>query len=234
MSESEEEEEERRGSIPFLTSRRGSKLQDILKYNQEKKRRPRDKRYRDKQGFVWRRFVAADDELPVSRAPHPKLPSAPQPQPLPRTHPDLLPQPRPQTAQQSRLNLLHPLAPQIEKVPSIDLDYLDPGGELTSSDSRNLPAREGSLPPQFSVVYQRQKDPETTSLRSNRSENSFQTCSSEPQLNLVPRQVSDNYSTPNERSAQERKASVRALKQQYSANNNGPLAGKQQKQNKSV
>jgi len=234
VSESEEEEEERRGSIPFLTSRRGSKLQDILKYNQEKKRRPRDKRYRDKQGFVWRRFVAADDELPVSRAPHPKLPSAPQPQPLPRTHPDLLPQPRPQTAQQSRLNLLHPLAPQIEKVPSIDLDYLDPGGELTSSDSRNLPAREGSLPPQFSVVYQRQKDPETTSLRSNRSENSFQTCSSEPQLNLVPRQVSDNYSTPNERSAQERKASVRALKQQYSANNNGPLAGKQQKQNKSV
>ena len=33
-SESEEEEDERRGSIPFISSRRGSKLQDILKYNQ--------------------------------------------------------------------------------------------------------------------------------------------------------------------------------------------------------
>lgn len=237
MSESEEEEEERRGSIPFLASRRGSKLQDILKYNQEKKRRPRDKRYRDKQGFVWRRFVAADDELPVSRAPHPKLPSTPQPQPT--NHPDLLPQP--QAGKQSRLNLLHPLTPQIEKVPSIDLDYLEPGGDggggsITSSETRNPPSptREGSLPPQFSVVYQRPKDPETASLRSNRSENSFQTCSSEPQLNLVPRQVSDNYSAPNERSAQERKASVRALKQQYSANNNGPLGALQQKQNKSV
>ena len=36
-SEGEGEEEggeERRGSLPFLTARRGSKLQDLLKYNQ--------------------------------------------------------------------------------------------------------------------------------------------------------------------------------------------------------
>lgn len=43
-----------------------------------------------------------------------------------------------------------------------------------------------------------------------KSENSFQTCSSEPQLQLVPRQVSDNYkNSPSDREA--RKASFKAL-----------------------
>jgi len=45
------EGEERRGSIPTLsTSRRGSRLQDILRFNQEKKRK------RDSQGFTWKRM----------------------------------------------------------------------------------------------------------------------------------------------------------------------------------
>ena len=48
---------------------------------QEKRRRGRDKRYRDKQGFVWRRMVP-DEELPVPRAPQPHLPSQlPPPRP---------------------------------------------------------------------------------------------------------------------------------------------------------
>jgi len=289
-SESEEEEDERRGSIPFISSRRGSKLQDILKYNQEKRKKPRDKRYRDKQGFVWRRFVAEDDELPVSRAPHPKLPPAPSPartasppgspasnrgrlpgEPAAARTPFLQSSPaatgaarldyldeaaginsisqpgqhQPQQQQHQhipRAKLLHPLSSQIEKVPSIDLEYLEPddptGGGSGVVETMILPpppplsARETSLPPDFSANFTA-VDPETASLRSNRSEQSFQTCSSEPQLNLVPRQVSDTYSAPNERGAHERKASVRALKQQYSASN-GPLLAHLQKQNRNV
>jgi len=83
---------------------------------------------------------------------------------------------------------------------------------------------EGSPPPEF-LLPRISRDPDTHSLH---SENSFKTCSSEPQLNLIPRAVSENYSASNERSAQERKASVRALKHQYSAraNNNGALIQK--------
>ena len=125
-------------------------------------------------------------------------------------------------------------------MPSIDLEYLEPddptGGGSGVVETMILPpplsARETSLPPDFSANFTA-VDPETASLRSNRSEQSFQTCSSEPQLNLVPRQVSDTYSAPNERGAHERKASVRALKQQYSASN-GPILAHLQKQNRNV
>lgn len=198
MSESEgegEEEgagEERRGSLPFLAARRGSKLQDLLKYNQEKRRRGRDKPYRDKQGFVWRRMVP-DEELPVPRAPQPHLPSQ-------------LPPPRPASQ--------HPPPHQpnikyISQIPSIDVEYMDP---QDSGDSRTLP-RDGSLPPE--AVARTPRDPDTCSLRSVRSENSFQTCSSEPQLNLVPRQVADTYDDRS--SNEERKppsSALRMLKQQ--------------------
>lgn len=53
-----------------------------------------------------------------------------------------------------------------------------------------------------------------------RSENSFQTCSSEPQLHLVPKQVSDNYkNSPSDREA--RKASFKTLQGlQNNAQNN--------------
>lgn len=104
------------------------------------------------------------------------------------------------------------------KIPSIDVD----SGEEW---------REGSLPPEYSLpattTTNRRGDPETCSLRSHISENSFKTASSEPQLNLVPRQVSETYSSvsASERSAEERKA----IKQQYStmAPTNGPVLVKQ-------
>jgi len=187
-SEGEGEEEggeERRGSLPFLTARRGSKLQDLLKYNQEKRRRGRDKRYRDKQGFVWRRMVP-DEELPVPRAPQPHLPSQ-------------LPPPRPAAQQPPR----QPNIKYISQIPSIDVEYMDP---QDSCDSRTLP-RDGSLPPEARTP----RDPDTCSLR---SENSFQTCSSEPQLNLVPRQVADTYDDRSSSNDAERKPPPRALKHQ--------------------
>jgi hypothetical protein len=212
VSESEDDDEERRGSIPFLSSRRGSKLQDILKYNQEKKRK--NKRYKDKEGFVWRRMIP-DQEFPVSRTPQPHLPDSSRlilpPQP---------PQPNP------RYN------PKMQKISSIDVEGLD-SLELPVSDFRTR-SQDASLPPAPGSKQSRYpRDPETCSLRSVHSENSFKTCSSEPELNLVPRAVSDNYSAPNERSMQDRKASVRAFKNQYSVLNSvnslGPVPVNQSK-----
>jgi hypothetical protein len=63
------------------------------------------------------------------------------------------------------------------KIPSIDVDS---GEEY----------RESSLPPEYRGALRAGGggDPDTASLRSHISENSFKTASSEPQLNLVPRQ----------------------------------------------
>lgn len=206
MSESEEEEEERRGSIPFLINRRGSKLADILKYNQEKKRRNKDKRYRDKQGFLWRRMVQ-DEDLPMSRTPQPQIPGTPRTPPA---------QPHPTSPRSLGVNLS-----KIPKIPSIDTECVDSEDPCPLDSSNNLTVpesgmRDGSLPPELPLVPRAVRDPDSFSLHSNRSENSFKTCSSEPQLNLIPRQVSENYNLATERSAHDRKASVRALKQQYS------------------
>jgi len=264
VSESEDDDEERRGSLPFLTNRRGSKLTDILKYNQEKRRRNRDKRYKDKQGFVWRRVVP-DDDLPISRTPHPHLPGTPRT----ITPPHLPGSPKSPALSQGRLTAqIEPEAPpqlnhevqqspnprlsKIPKISSIDTEDVyssdprnhgppatDPGsgqevllraGYLDPSRGANTDfSRDGSLPPDYPVP-KRPRDPDTCSLHSNRSENSFKTCSSEPQLNLIPRQVSENYSAAGERSAQDRKTSMRALKQQYTtahlnntSSNNGAL-----------
>jgi len=54
------EETMRRGSLPTIVSstRRGSRLQDILRYNQERKKKRDGKYKRDSQGFVWKRMPA--------------------------------------------------------------------------------------------------------------------------------------------------------------------------------
>jgi len=66
----DEDMAERRGSVANSSaspSRRGSRLLDFLE-NKKKKDR---KRYKDKQGFVWRRMVPEETEdLPSPRAPH--------------------------------------------------------------------------------------------------------------------------------------------------------------------
>merc|ERR1719433_2304655 len=69
-SDDEDVAGERRGSAANSSaspSRRGSRLLDFL----EKKKKTDRKRYKDKQGFVWRRMVHEDTEdLPSPRAPH--------------------------------------------------------------------------------------------------------------------------------------------------------------------
>jgi len=61
-----ESEEERRDSL--TTTRRGSRLSDIILM--QERRKARKGRYKDKQGFTWRPFIPQDEELPVPRAPH--------------------------------------------------------------------------------------------------------------------------------------------------------------------
>jgi len=215
MVPSDEEEMERRGSIPFFSNRRGSRLSDIIQM-QEKKKKPR--RYKDKQGFTWRPLIH-DEELPVPRAPHPHIDKKPDP----------------------------PHAPSHNTVPQIKPN----NGDLKTNSRPRIepPPRKHSRPvEETSIVVSEPthpnppiRDPETCSLKSNRSENSFKTASSDPQINFIPRQVSDSYKlVPQESAALERKSSVRALQQQqYSAlntvNNNGTVSQKPSRtQNKSV
>lgn len=208
MEEDEEGEAdgERRGSIPFIATRRGSKLTDLLKYNQEKKRKGRGNRYKDKQGFVWRK-MEHDEDLPIPRTPQPQLPRLPQLQPQPRS------QQQPQDSQPPHNHSSK--MKNIGKIPSIDVECLE-AEEVLSSDSRNLP-RDGSLPPD--LFPRPPRDPDAVSLHSLRSENSFKTCSSEPQLNLVPRQVADTYEDrapmPHERKSSMRLSKNEVLVQQH-------------------
>jgi len=229
---SEEDDLERRGSIPFFSSRRGSRLSEIIQMQDKKKK---SKRYKDKQGFTWRPFIP-DEELPMPRAPHPhieKKTELPQIQiPLPQLK-SPLPQPK------------SPL-PQLKS----PLPHPKTNGDLrTTRPKVDAPPRKRSRPIEDTSIvitqpYQtdpRIRDPDTCSLKSTRSENSFKTASSDPQLNFIPRQVSDSYKlVPQESAALERKSSVRALQQQqYSAlnavNNNGSVKEKPNRtQNKSV
>jgi len=204
---------ERRGSIPFFSNRRGSRLSDIIQM-QEKKKKPR--RYKDKQGFTWRPLIH-DEELPVPRAPHPHIDKKPD---LPRS-----------TAPHKKQNngdLKTDTRPRIIEPP--------PRKHSRPVEETSIVISEPVHPPNPPI-----RDPETCSLKSNRSENSFKTASSDPQINFIPRQVSDSYKlVPQESAAIERKSSVRALQQQqYSAlnavNNNGTVNQKPNRtQNKSV
>jgi len=216
VAPSDEEELERRGSIPFFSNRRGSRLSDIIQM-QEKKKKP--KRYKDKQGFTWRPLIH-DEELPVPRAPHPHIDKKQDLQQIPSN--------------------------------SNSLPQLKPNGDLktTSRPKIEPPPRKHSRPVEETSIFISEpldpdppiRDPDTCSLKSNRSENSFKTASSDPQINFIPRQVSDSYKlVPQESAALERKSSVRALQQQqYSAlnavnNNNGTVNQKTSRtQKKSV
>jgi len=221
-------EEPRRGSLSILINRRGSRFSDIIQMQDRKKKQKG--RYRDKQGFTWRPFIAADEELPVPRVPHPhiELVSIPSQaltsQENDPTHPPLNSNPQP-----------FPPKP--------------PNGDIIRAPPRTSARKTNSLPsPQtgkFSVAETQQtsgrvlpessytggaEDPETSSIKSNHSENSFKTASSDVQTNYIPRQVKENYKhIPPESAALERKSSVRALQQQqYSVLNSGTNCSKQQ------
>jgi len=210
---SDEDDIERRGSIPFFAGRRGSRLSEIIQAQDRKKK---TRRFKDKQGFTWRPFNP-DEELPVPRTPQPhidkglELLSSSSSVPAATTKPngDLINNPA--VRQGVRLDV----APK-----------------KLSREEAIIPSSDHRITPSATTVS---KDPETTSLKSNRSDNSFKTASSDPQINFIPRQVSESYKrAPQESAALERKTSVRALQhQQYSAlnavnnnNNNGSVSQK--------
>merc|ERR1719348_792922 len=97
-----------------------------------------------------------------------------------------------------------------------------PVSRKPSSPGEDLPAARTPGPPTSALHSPRARAPplgRQDSSRSVHSENSFQTASSDPAINFIPRQISESYQqAPGETAALERKTSVRALQQQqYSA-----------------
>lgn len=174
----------------------------------QERRKAKKNLYKDKEGFTWRPFIREDDELPVPRAPH--ISKQPHLLPLQAPSPQFTPKQSPQT---SKLN-------------GTGLDSL--GTPTAPRPPQSVPPRPGSAsppPPPPSLPSLVRAD----SLRSNHSENSFKTASSDPAINFIPRQTSEFYqqlAVP-ESAASERKTSVRALQQaQYSALNVQPSAAR--------
>lgn len=71
----DDDDSDRRGSVAgssaagSQTNRRNSKLIDIVELNKAKKSKNKEKRKKDKQGFVWSPYVR-EEPLPRSRVPH--------------------------------------------------------------------------------------------------------------------------------------------------------------------
>lgn len=230
-------DDSRRGSDNFLTARRGSRLSDIM-LMQERRKKNRG-RFKDKQGFTWRPFIAADEELPVPRTPHPHLegpafplitneqtqqptPQLKQKNPPHQTQPK---QPTPQIQPKQPTPQIQPKppTPQIQpKQPTRPMR--PPNGDVKAprraQSKRSNPSCSVMIKTDSAEDRLKADDPETASIK---SDNSFQTASSDPQINFIPRQISDSYKMiPPESAALERKSSVRALQQQqYVALNAG-------------
>lgn len=239
-------DDSRRGSDNFLTTRRGSRLSDII-LMQERRKKNRG-RFKDKQGFTWRPFIAEDEELPMPRAPHPHIE---RPAILPPSS-EQTQQPTPQLKQKNPPHQMPPRqpTPQIQpKQPTPQIQpkqptrpIRPPNGDIRAprraQSKRSNPSCSVMIKTDSADDRLKSDDPETSSIK---SDNSFQTASSDPQINFIPRQISDSYKMiPPESAALERKSSVRALQQQqYVALNAGSDNGTQHKQpsrtqNKSV
>jgi len=238
-----EDDEERRGSL--TTARRGSRLSDIIQM--QERRKAKKGRYKDKQGFTWRPFTPQDEELPVPRAPSIHI-ASPTPGPLPYQsfRPN---QPPPnQPPNQSFRPVQPPPAPSGNSGPPIvPLPVVVPPVPPTTARKQNGTGTEARPAPRTAPISRkpsspgedpsvaRTPGPPTSALHSPRarapplgspaglgrqdSENSFQTASSDPAINFIPRQISESYQhVQGETAALERKTSVRALQQQqYSA-----------------
>jgi len=179
---SEEEESERQKFSNV--ARRGSRLSDIINLK-ERKKQPNVKRHRDKRGFVWRRCVP-DRELLHQRAPHPHLSWQ---------------KPPTNSSTQRKEGTETP-----EETPSTSLQ------EISCSAQAN--ARIFSDDPEIhpsTTILIRMDDKETSrscspspssqlETTSNKSDNSFQTASSDPQINLLPAKITDSYSIQSNKS----------------------------------
>lgn len=232
-----------RGSIG-LSNRRGSRLQDIIQIQERRKRKAR---YKDKQGFTWRPFISADEVLPMPRVPHPhiellNIPQYEQSQPCSITD-------QQETSSKPSSSITLPQS-TLPSSPSNKPRVKPANGDVVHAPPRTLPRQKAiTSSPKQQVISKtgptmqtksptaRQKseqaaalraagisqDSETCSMKSIHSENSFQTASSDVQVNYIPRQIKDNYkAVPPGSAALERKSSVRAIQQQqYNALNAG-------------
>jgi hypothetical protein len=311
--ETEGEEMMRRGSLPTIpTTRRGSRLQDLLRYNQERKRKRDGKYKKDSQGFVWKRMPAPYDEyqaygtpanpVVLPTPPSPLITAAISPEQLaamaaavaagssgarglpkqyiqPEHLAALAPGDQALTGPNSQVigvtpSTTTPVIQPVSRKPSQNRkkssrtsEVGDPpptyaqmegnghqyGGPGIPSSHYGGPGIPSSLPvsgPPTSAAPQhwqhqqpgrsqakvsrtggpgrlpgggggngtsRRMPPDVDSI-SLHSENSFKTCSSEPDLPLVPRAVSDNYKYSGTSSLERSAASLKTLQQQRYSN----------------
>ena len=161
----------------------------ICYHCQQRRRRHHDKkRQGDKNGFIWRR-LAQDGDLLHQRAPLPHL-SRPQSEDNFQTEED-----------ETKSTALQEMSSE-EKTLSETPDYLH-----TPNIEDDHPSSMSPTPPSTTV------DPDTAS---NKSDNSFRTASSDPQVNLLPPKITDTYNT----------VSRSPLKKTH-GNENGSPAGKE-------
>jgi len=213
-------DDSRRGSDNFLTARRGSRLSDVILMQERRKKNKG--RFKDKQGFTWRPFIYADEELPIPRAPHPHIETPA----IPLLSNEHTQQPPPQLQKKNPPIPIQPKQPPPLIQPKQPIRPMKPPNGDIRAPRRAQSKRSNN--PSCSVMIKtdnaedrlKSDDPETASIK---SDNSFQTASSDPQINFIPRQISDSYKMiPPESAALERKSSVRALhQQQYIALNAG-------------
>jgi len=225
-----------RGSLG-LSNRRGSRLQDIIQIQERRKKKAK---YKDKQGFTWRPFIAADEVLPIPRVPHPhielvNIPQFEQPE-LCSVSAQQEIVPKVTTFNQNTTSPISPASPNTRptvKPANGDIVRAPPRTLARQKAVTNSPTQQvisktaSTMSPKSPTAKLRStgisQDSETGSVKSIHSENSFQTASSDVQVNYIPKQIKDNYKTvPPGSAALERKSSVRAIQQQqYNALNAG-------------
>jgi len=174
------------------TVRRGSRLSDIIHVKQRRRRHHDKKRQGDKNGFIWRR-LAQDGDLLHQRAPLPHL-SRPPSVDNSQTEED-----------ETRSTALQEMSSE-EKTLSETPDSLHTPN-IEDDNHGSSPSTMSPTPPSTIV------DPDTAS---NKSDNSFRTASSDPQVNLLPPTITDTYNT----------MSRSPLKKTH-GNENGSPAGKE-------
>jgi len=170
------------------TVRRGSRLSDIIHVKQRRRRHHDKKRQGDKNGFIWRR-LAQDGDLLHQRAPLPHLS-------------------RPPSVDNSQTEEDETRSTALQEMSSEEKTLSDTPDSLhTPNIEDDHPSSMSPTPPSTIV------DPDTAS---NKSDNSFRTASSDPQVNLLPPTITDTYNT----------MSRSPLKKTH-GNENGSPAGKE-------
>jgi len=183
-----EDDDSERQSLSQIVLRRGSKLSDIISCKEQRKRSS-NQRPRIKKGFMWRKWVPERD-LVRHRAPHPHLL-------LPKStdcsiehHEDSLMAASDMAINQSSLPFAEnpTLSNQSEKSCSIEFEInssttLEAEDDVSSNSCSPSPS---SLTPDI--------DSEST-----KSDNSFQTASSNPQLHPLPVMITDCYNSVSSR-----------------------------------